>query len=119
MPGVRLSRKFGTPKLLICFSSFVLMFGDGCAAVTVEKVPSGDTSNLQGVRFYRSAPYLMVSDVSGDSKQTATAAGNKTSTQAVQFKLFGCRKSISSRQSHGSEVLRSIRRWKTAGISRG
>jgi hypothetical protein len=74
------------------------MLGGGCAAVIVKKLPPGDTSSVEGIRFYRPAPYLMVSDVSTDSKQGSTgdqkksskrgdAAGDETSsTQTVQFR---------------------------------
>jgi hypothetical protein len=60
----------------------------GCASVTVRKVPTGDNDSLEGVRFYRPAPYLMVSDSSSESKQTSAQAAKGPSAKTLQYSVI-------------------------------
>jgi hypothetical protein len=61
----------------------------GCASVTVKKVPAGDLGNLEGIRFYRPTPYLLISDASNDSGDSARASekGPNASANKVQFSI--------------------------------
>ena len=47
----------------------------GCAAVTVKKIPRGDAGSVEGIRFYRPVPYLMVSHGSADSGKPSANEG--------------------------------------------
>jgi hypothetical protein len=61
----------------------VIVAMTGCASVIVKKIPSGDVG-MEGIRFYRPAPYLMVSSAPGDSKESS-AKGSSASGDTLQF----------------------------------
>jgi hypothetical protein len=70
---------------LVSLCALGIAFLVGCASVAVRKVSAGDTDSLEGVRFYRPAPYLVVSASSSDSKQTSAQAAKGSSTETLQY----------------------------------
>jgi hypothetical protein len=59
-------------KKAFCFMAAVLfvVFAVGCSSVTIKKVAKGDTTT-EGLRFYRPAPYLVVTkDTAKDTSLT-------------------------------------------------
>jgi len=58
----------------------------GCAAVIVKPVPEGDNKTLEGIRFYRPTPYLVVSAGSSDAKPVASGGASSIS-EHLQFSI--------------------------------
>src|SRR5207249_10507047 len=61
---------------------FCIIGSLGCASVIVRKVPVTNPVDIEGLRFYRPTPYLLVSEVASESKEsTATRASQANSLQ--------------------------------------
>ena len=56
----------------------------GCASIIVQKLPKQNADSMEGIRFYRPAPYLVISAGSNGSKQSS-ANGKIATSNMLQF----------------------------------
>lgn len=68
---------------VVCLVAILWM--SGCASVVIRKVPVGNAA-IEGIRFYRPRPYLMVSESTTESKP-ASGAKVSDSIPALQFTI--------------------------------
>ena len=59
---------------LVCVGAIAC--ASGCASVAVKKLPAGGDDSMEGIRFYRPVPYLMVSEASSEPKQSNTSTSS-------------------------------------------
>lgn len=73
--------------LLVCASATVCM--SGCASVVVKKVPPENSESIEGVRFYRPVPYLLVSEAaSSESASPAAKSPIRSASRFLQFTII-------------------------------
>jgi len=73
----------------LLFFSVALLFAitlPGCAKIVVKKLPADNNDSLEGIRFYRPAPYLMVTHVLNDS-QSKSGPAALSAGETIQFSI--------------------------------